>query len=141
MAATVRGYVKEDGRWDNDKRRNILPADIINLISQIVPPTGSTPDKIYWRPGKVSEFSVRSAYDFISETAGRCENNLWLKIWKWQVPEKIKYFMWLVSHERLITNALRAKRNIATTSECAFQCKCEESVLHILRGCERAKAF
>lgn len=47
--------------------------------------------------------------------------------------------MWQVNHERIVTNSLRAARHLSNTSECPFQCQCEESVIHILRDCYKAR--
>lgn len=44
-------------------------------------------------------------------------------------------FLWQVNHERLLTNLLRANRNISNCALCPFECDCEETLLHILRDC------
>lgn len=48
-------------------------------------------------------------------------------------------FLWQMTHERLATNLLRAKRGLTHTATCPFECLCEETTLHIMRDCERTR--
>ncbi|CAJ2673373.1 unnamed protein product [Trifolium pratense] len=62
----------------------------------------------------------------------------WDHIWKLQVAERIKYFMWLVQHNRLLTNSTKAKMNLGHAM-CNFCRNMEETILHALRDCALVK--
>ncbi|CAN1148505.1 Putative ribonuclease H protein At1g65750, partial [Linum perenne] len=62
----------------------------------------------------------------------------WGKIWRWQGPHRIKFFLWLANNERLLTNAERTRRHLSNSPICP-RCNSEaESVAHVLRDCQFA---
>ncbi|KAI5408202.1 hypothetical protein KIW84_054142 [Lathyrus oleraceus] len=64
----------------------------------------------------------------------------WQKIWHLQVPERIRTFIWKMSHKWLITNDflnhLQLHNNI-----CDICGTLHDSILHSLRDCTFSKAF
>ncbi|CAN1818654.1 Putative ribonuclease H protein At1g65750 [Linum perenne] len=63
---------------------------------------------------------------------------LWRRVWKWEGPAKIKHFLWLASHGKLMTNAERRKRHITVDVVCPVcQSNCEDTE-HVLRRCSFA---
>ncbi|KAK4257184.1 hypothetical protein QN277_006806 [Acacia crassicarpa] len=138
---TVRDQLLGNGQWDIDKWRGILPFSIINTISKIPPPSSNLPDCFIWRPATDGCFSVKSAYNYLSDHERPRDSGFWASLWRWQIPEKVKFFMWQVAHERLVTNSLRAKRGLTDDNICPFPCNSEETVTHIIRDCDRAKDF
>jgi hypothetical protein len=61
---------------------------------------------------------------------------MWKKIWKLQVPERVRSFIWLLKHGRLLTNYRKSKMGMGS-SFCAFCGDVEETELHVLRDCPR----
>ncbi|CAL1366987.1 unnamed protein product [Linum trigynum] len=60
-------------------------------------------------------------------------------IWKWPGPSRVRHFLWLAVHDRLLTNAERARRHIADSSGCQ-RCRGDSETLdHVLRQCPFAK--
>ncbi|CAN1257225.1 Putative ribonuclease H protein At1g65750, partial [Linum perenne] len=57
------------------------------------------------------------------------------RIWNWGGPSRIQFFLWLVSHEKLLTNLERKRRHMSQDSSCPRCGHSEESILHILRDC------
>ena len=56
-------------------------------------------------------------------------------IWKWRGPERVKTFLWLAMHDRLLTNVERVRRQITDIDMCE---KCfleKENTIHVLRDC------
>ena len=49
--------------------------------------------------------------------------------------EKIKCFVWLLIHGRLLTNLNHFRRHMSDTSLCPHCCLEDESLLHMLRDC------
>lgn len=119
--------------------RRFLPEWVINHITRLKPPQPGSNDRLCWRPATDGCFSVKAAYHLLKQTGGRNANPLWRQIWKWHLPEKVKYFVWQITHDRLMTNSTRKKRGIAPSEECPLGCGCEETTLHTLRDCQRAQ--
>ncbi|CAN1789669.1 Putative ribonuclease H protein At1g65750 [Linum perenne] len=63
------------------------------------------------------------------------ENGLFSKIWKWDGPYRIKLFLWLALHERLMTNVERVRRHLVDSSICPRCGARAETVCHVLRDC------
>lgn len=62
---------------------------------------------------------------------------MWKRVWKLHVPERIRVFMWLASHKRLLTRDV-SKRWDGTTGACPVCSRATEDQLHVLRDCPRA---
>ncbi|CAN1308034.1 Putative ribonuclease H protein At1g65750 [Linum perenne] len=62
----------------------------------------------------------------------------WDKVWKWEGPYRIKSFLWLAVHGRLLTNSERVRRHLATSAACPRCGAASESVAHALRDCPLA---
>ena len=60
-------------------------------------------------------------------------------MWKVRVPERVKFFLWLTFHGRLLTNAERYRRKLATSPLCAACSNEVEDLVHIFRECPKAK--
>jgi hypothetical protein len=49
-------------------------------------------------------FSVKSAYNMMCNYPGIVDDSSWNKIWRYNTPEWVRYFVWLLRHGRLMTN-------------------------------------
>ncbi|CAN1746338.1 Putative ribonuclease H protein At1g65750 [Linum perenne] len=88
-----------------------------------------------WGGSHDGRFSIKSAYDIVVEENALATDSRWSKLWNWRGPHRIKLFLWLVYHERLLTNAERVRRHLspdASCNRCGFM---TESVNHVLRDC------
>lgn len=57
---------------------------------------------------------------------------IWKLIWRWNGPQRIRSFLWIVDHNRLLTNEHRV-RCILTNSDLCTACQGSiETPLHIL---------
>ncbi|KAK4258548.1 hypothetical protein QN277_004989 [Acacia crassicarpa] len=87
-----------------------------------------------WKWTKDGQFTVKSAYDSLRPLAN-LPDKLWGSIWKIKAPERCKIFLWLVLHNRLLTNVSRCKRGLSEDGRCPV-CKVDlETLLHVLRDC------
>ncbi|CAN1120273.1 Putative ribonuclease H protein At1g65750 [Linum perenne] len=83
----------------------------------MTPPCPNAGDDILvWGLEDNGRFSVKSAYALIKDLRLDDSNGGWQKIWRWQGPNKIKHFMWIVAQGSLMTNAKRERRHIATSN-------------------------
>ncbi|CAL1361925.1 unnamed protein product [Linum trigynum] len=80
-------------------------------------------------------------YDMMDSVTDDMPLEAWRDLWRWDGPNIIKLFLWLISHNRLLTNAQRKKQQIAQ-NEGYNHCTDEEDTLeHILRKCKKTKGF
>lgn len=130
---------KEDN-WNTDLIANIVTQQDLQEITQIHRPRFVTyTDAPSWIGTSEGTFSTASAYRIISnqEPDGRA----WKWLWKVKIPQKLKCFLWLILHDRLLTNQLRFRRNMTTTVECPRCGLYYEDSSHLLRECPCAKAI
>ncbi|KAG5524857.1 hypothetical protein RHGRI_031506 [Rhododendron griersonianum] len=55
------------------------------------------------------------------------------------MPEKFKTFLWIILHNSLPTNHLRARRGFATSDVCPRCNTFSDSISHLFRECNKAK--
>ncbi|CAN1304228.1 Putative ribonuclease H protein At1g65750 [Linum perenne] len=137
---TVAEATSLDGGWDWAFLKDHLPEDIIRLVAGMEPPmTEDREDELIWGPGPKGKFSIKSAYEILDCISNESADNIWKTIWKWEGPNRVKHFIWLAAHERILTNSERCRRHIAQDSTC-YRCPniCED-LLHVCRDCNLAK--
>lgn len=81
------------------------------------------------------EFSVSSAYDLLIDSNSFSIDALWRLIWQWQGAERIKTCLWLIGHNKQLTNALHMVRELSNRSSslCLLCMLEEETMLHMLQ--------
>lgn len=77
-------------------------------------------------------FSIKAMYQEMEESDGEIEDEDWKNIWKVVVPERCRTFLWLLKHDRLLTNFSKSKKGLGYTgcSLCGNFC---ETTIHALR--------
>lgn len=137
---TVKDYVTSTGNWNVQKLREWLPTPLTDRIIRAHPPCeGRGEDVFIWKPSSDGCFNIKSAYISLSAGNQHQGDDKWKKLWKWNGPEKIKTFLWLLAHDRIHTMSLRAKRNMADSDRCPFTCDTEETAMHVIRDCKDIK--
>jgi hypothetical protein len=63
----------------------------------------------------------------------------WLHISKIKVPEQVRCFVWLIRHDRLITNYRKNKMHIGEPW-CSYYVDVVEDTIHVLKDCLLAKS-
>lgn len=124
---SVASYVNEDGSWRWEEIYNYLPHHICCKIHASPRPSNNLgPDSVTWRFNATGKFTAKSAYNML------CSSE-----WKWEGPERIKTFLWLMMRGALLTNATRVRRHITLNGACHLCGKWEDE-LHVFRDCYRA---
>jgi hypothetical protein len=67
-------------------------------------------------------------------------NLVWLQIWRLKVPERVKSFVWLVKHDRLLTNDRKHIMGLGS-DRCEFCRDTVETTLHVLRDCKLVRTL
>ncbi|CAN1751196.1 Putative ribonuclease H protein At1g65750 [Linum perenne] len=140
LQCSVADMVKEDGCWDWSRLHHSLPPHMISQVAGMSPPTpDGGDDDLIWGPDPKGRFTIKSAYDIIATSRDPSPHNTWNFIWKWQGPSRIKHFLWLAAHDRLLSNAERHRRHMTVTDNCHRCTNVSETSLHILRDCTLAR--
>ncbi|CAN1764377.1 Putative ribonuclease H protein At1g65750 [Linum perenne] len=130
------------GTWDLGKLQQVLPIHMLQQVLGMVPPREELgADKPIWGLEGNGTYSVKSGYALINDFESRSEEDkrVWKSVWHWPGPNKIRHFLWLASHGKLLTNKERKRRHISTTEECPRCGADEESIEHCLRSCPVAQ--
>ncbi|CAN0873401.1 Putative ribonuclease H protein At1g65750 [Linum grandiflorum] len=94
-----------------------------------------------WGLEPTRKFTIRSAYFLLTDLQEEQPDPRWKRVWKWQGPNKIFHFLWLASHNRLLTNEERGRRHLTNQVFCSFCSDHTKSCIHILRDCRFARQF
>lgn len=63
----------------------------------------------------------------------------WKLIWGLRVQTRIRYFLWLLAHDRLLTNKGPWRRGLAPNPCCARCLADHEDGIHMVRDCEASR--
>ncbi|CAN1123629.1 Putative ribonuclease H protein At1g65750 [Linum perenne] len=103
------------------------------------PRDGAGADVLVWGLEDNGKFSVKSAYALLKDFRLDEQNGQWQKVWKWQGPNKIKHFMWIVMQGKLLTNRERMRRHLAASDICSACSQGAETLDHLFRSCRFAR--
>jgi hypothetical protein len=63
------------------------------------------------------------------------EPKFWYELWEWQLPLKVKVFIWILLEERILTWDNLTKMGFHGPSICVLCKEREENVLHLFGEC------
>ncbi|CAN1757951.1 Putative ribonuclease H protein At1g65750 [Linum perenne] len=113
-----------------------LPEAVVAKVVSMSPPIEDRGEDTWtWGGESNDQFSIRSAYDLISDADNLIPMVDWKAIWNWKGPQRIRQFLWLAMHKKLLTNQERRRRHLTDNAGCTRCGGGEESVLHVLRDC------
>ncbi|CAN1732211.1 Putative ribonuclease H protein At1g65750 [Linum perenne] len=116
----VADFIEGDEGWNIDKLNRLLPSELVEQVVGRSPAREELgPDNWIWGDSHDGRFSNSSAYNLITEQSAQQTNGNIMKVWKWVGPNRVKCFLWLAFHERLITNAKRARCHLTTSLVCS----------------------
>ncbi|CAN1173743.1 Putative ribonuclease H protein At1g65750 [Linum perenne] len=130
----------EDGNWDWELLRRYLPPRIVGLVAGMEPPSDNLgEDEIIWGPDPRGKFTLKSAYDILDSIGHHTDQDIWRIVWRWMGPSRVRHFLWLVAHDRILTNAERRRRHLTDVAACQ-RCRAGiEDTLHVVRDCKLAR--
>lgn len=91
-------------------------------------------DTLRWGYEEKGTFTTREAYKIIIKEK-IIKDQLWDRIWNPSIWPKVSTFLWLISHNRILTWDNLRKRNFAGPSICPNCKQEEESALHLMQSC------
>ena len=118
----------------------MLTKDVIKLIASFeLYPSIHDAAQWSWVGSQNDNFSIKSALNLIHVDIHEERDPIWLAIWKASVPQCIRFFLWLVGHDRIMSNNNRARRGLIADPSCQNYPGIDETTLHILRDCPLAR--
>lgn len=111
---------------DDDVANSIMSIHILKYSNVINHPS--------WVGAANGKFSVTAAYDLVNSEVNDVKG--WIWFWKLKFPARFKTFTWLILHNRLPTNLLRANRR--NTTDLCLRCNASpEDLDHQFRSCNK----
>ncbi|KAK5812274.1 hypothetical protein PVK06_027701 [Gossypium arboreum] len=105
--------------------------DMDLFLSDIVTESG----ELFW--GTTSgAFAVKSAYKKIREDSWNTKEDVWNLSWKYNGPQRVRVFIWLVLKHRLLNNVERIRRGLCSDIACGTCSHSYEDILHVLGDCK-----
>lgn len=96
-------------------------------------------DMLIWRDDAKGVFTVSKAYKCLTPSGAQPSWPGWRRTWKLRVEQRIRTFLWLLSHDSLLCNFNRWRKGIADTAECQLCLAQTETSLHVVRDCQSAR--
>ena len=105
-------------------------------------------DCLIWPGCKDGNYSVKTGYQLLCESkivdaASSSDSSkqtlFWKRVWKLQIPNKIKVFLWRVCSNALPTLENLKRRKIMEDAKCKACLAAEEDALHAIWGCEKLR--
>ncbi|CAL1406269.1 unnamed protein product [Linum trigynum] len=119
LNSPVSCWVTPSGGWDWEKLFCLIHPDGLSLLAGMEPPKPDLgEDTSIWGIERDGSFSFKLAYYLVNEDLESEADSSWKLFWKWRGPNRIKLFLWLARHERLMTNVKRAKMKIPPSNNC-----------------------
>jgi hypothetical protein len=138
--AKVVDLVNEEGEWNHDLLDYWLLETIIRKIEAIPPPQMEAgEDCMLVELNDAGRMSVKSTYNHLDHYGAATEEKVWKRICRLKVPERVRYFIWLLCHNRLLTNASKSKMGLGSAM-CNYCDNIVENALHAISDCPLAIA-
>ncbi|KAJ8762621.1 hypothetical protein K2173_008060 [Erythroxylum novogranatense] len=133
-------YADRDRGWIWEYFQHSLPMSSLLQIAAIPTPSNDRgADLPIWRLTSNGNFSIKSAYDLLTKDFTQEEKDIWKVVWKWKGPQRVKTFLWLLSHGKLLTNEAWLRRNLAPSTSCPICQDHTKSILHAIRDCPKVR--
>ncbi|KAM6571333.1 hypothetical protein CsatA_015413 [Cannabis sativa] len=104
-------------------------------------------DVLVWNHSFTGIYNVKSGYKLAvsiveqdESTCGSSIEHWWSNFWKLNLPPKVRIFVWKLFHTSLPVAAELYRRHIANSPYCSICNSCEETIIHALFYCPRAKS-
>ncbi|KAL9830901.1 putative transcription factor interactor and regulator CCHC(Zn) family [Arabidopsis thaliana] len=109
----------------------------LRLAAVVLDDVTGAKDRLSWGGDPARKFTVQSAYAlFTRNPAPRQQvGELFNRLWRTVVLERVKLFMWLAMNQVLMTNVERHRRHLCDSNICPVCKSGQETILHILRDC------
>lgn len=139
--ASVCDLVNMEGGWNWQLMDEWLHSNFKLCINAILPPmVDNEDDKFMIDSEEDGSFFVKNMYVKLMQEGDADGNNIWNHIWSMKVPERVKCFIWILMHDRHLTNYRLSSWGFGSSS-CSLYGNVCESTLHLLRDCKFVRSI
>jgi hypothetical protein len=133
--------------WNNELLENLFFPEEVHAILK-VPINSNREDAIIWKETANEFFNVKNAYhaamrrESCLQASSSCQvgnKEIWGQLWKLQIPNGEKDFLWKACHEILPKKVSLYRRKVIKDVLCLICALEEETCFHILWGCSSAR--
>ena len=111
----VKDYLKCNEGWMWEELHNVLPQQTLRKITPILLRNyPSSDDSLVCSPSPKGYFTVSSAYALAAGHVNQMPMDIWAKIWKLKVLQRVRMFMWTLCHGKILTNSLQENMHFPT---------------------------
>ena len=122
--------------WKWEELNGFLPTQIENiLLTKLIRVDDEDIDGEWWGMTTSGPFTIRSSYGISLPNQNASPQDIWKKIWKLELPQKIRMFMWLVYHGKLLKNNERMHRGLTANPNCHVCRDKIEDLDQLFRSC------
>nr|XP_025616646.1 uncharacterized protein LOC112708946 [Arachis hypogaea] len=136
--------------WNKRKIESKFSQEICKEILSTPVSVMNKEDHLYWPWKEDGNYSIRTGY-YVARRVGqnsKYENlstsedkrEIWKEVWRMEVPQKIRMFLWKACHDILPIESNLYKRKMAPNPICQICLKSPETVEHALLLCDWARA-
>lgn len=130
-----------EGHWNWELLEDWLPVDILSKIRVMLSPHESYgADEKVCAENALGRFSIAEMYYAHYNFPTGEDEISWKHIWKVKVLERVRVFIWLIKHDRLLTNVRKHQMGLGVNT-CEYCNGFLETVLHALRNCSLVNQF
>ncbi|KAJ1424972.1 Reverse transcriptase zinc-binding domain [Sesbania bispinosa] len=139
MPRSIADFIRPSGGWNLDLLENLLPSNIIQVVSLTHTNLEAGHDSTLWSASPDGMFTVKIVVQAINNWMPGSHSPLFKRIWSSPCPEWIRTFIWLLENNALLTNSCRVRCHMTDSDVCPCCSQNSESVLHVIRDCQWAK--
>ncbi|KAL2941204.1 hypothetical protein RDABS01_029554, partial [Bienertia sinuspersici] len=126
--------------WKWDEFVKYLPLSVLKLIqSHELTPNEEVEDLLFWNGATSGGFTIKSVLKIIRQEDDQPNDDAWEWVWSAPAQNRVKFFLWLVMHDRILSNENRVKRGLSDDRSCPLCHHGYETTLHLLRDYDAAK--
>ncbi|CAN0838473.1 Putative ribonuclease H protein At1g65750 [Linum grandiflorum] len=125
--------------WDEELLEEIFDARDVACIRMMAPPMGREVGRVIWNYSRNGRYVVCSAYrlcmDVLVEDSHLPKQCDWTTLWKLEIPNRLRHFLWRIARHVLPTRTALALRYVPISTECGLCATREETPWHIFLEC------
>lgn len=140
LGKKVADFWNANDGWAWQHIESLLPhSTLLKMASVVLNKSSEVGDLLVWGDEPDGRFTVSKAYRKLNfyENPGGWTG--WRIIWQLKVQQRLRTFLWLLAHEKLLSNFSRWRRRIATSPNCNQCIGREETNMHAVRDCCEAR--
>ena len=105
--------------WKWELFSDFLPEEALKSIAACEVTIGDEyQDELIWDGLSHGRFSIKSALKIVRNEGSEISDGLWRQIRRLKVPQRMRFFIWRTTHDRMMTNAHRVRRGLAIDPKC-----------------------